>query len=114
MNLFKPGSFPKGEIQQYREAFNAFRANDPAKVAADTAITKEEYYDMYRTAAECHRQVRAYAQSIIKPGIKLIDMCDLLENKNRELVQEAGLTSLRGRCTPSLSLVLSRSSECRR
>ena len=68
VNLFKPGSFPKGEIQQYREAFNAFRANDPAKVAADTTITKEEYYDMYRTAAECHRQVRAYAQSIIKPA----------------------------------------------
>jgi hypothetical protein len=40
-----------------------------------------------RLAAEVHRQVRSYAQSIIKPGIKLADMCELLENKNRELVQ---------------------------
>jgi methionine aminopeptidase len=40
-----------------------------------------------RLAAEVHREVRRYAQSIIKPGIKLTDMCELLENKNRELVQ---------------------------
>ena len=93
VNLFKPGTFPKGEILEYnmngKQEFNAYRATDPAKMASDKS--KEEYYDMYRTAAEVHRQVRAYAQSIIKPGIKLIDMCDLLENKNRELVQEAGL-----------------------
>ena len=38
-------------------------------------------------AAEVHRQVRRYAQSFIEPGIKLIDMCERLENKNRELMQ---------------------------
>ena len=42
-------------------------------------------------AAETHRQVRRYAQSFIKPGISLVDMCERLENKNRELVQEEGL-----------------------
>jgi hypothetical protein len=40
-----------------------------------------------RLAAEVHREVRRYAQSFIKPGIKLADMCERLENKNRELVQ---------------------------
>jgi len=35
--------------------------------------------------------VRRWAQSWIKPGIKLADMCERLENKNRELVQERGL-----------------------
>jgi methionyl aminopeptidase len=44
-----------------------------------------------RCAAEVHRQVRSYAQSIIKPGIKLADMCELIENKNRELIQENGI-----------------------
>ena len=41
--------------------------------------------DRVRHASEVHRQVRRYAQSIMKPGIKLIDMCTLLENKNREV-----------------------------
>ncbi|MDP2437844.1 MAG: type II methionyl aminopeptidase [archaeon] len=41
-----------------------------------------------RLAAECHRQVRKHAQSIIKPGIKLVDMCEQIENLNRKLVQE--------------------------
>lgn len=36
-------------------------------------------------------QVRAWSQSFIKPGIKLADMCERLENKNRELVGERGL-----------------------
>ena len=38
-------------------------------------------YDNVRKAAEVHRQVRRYAQSFIKPGIKLIDMCTMLEEK---------------------------------
>lgn len=38
-----------------------------------------------------HRQVRKWAQSWIKPGIKLIDMCEKIEAKNRELVVERGL-----------------------
>ncbi|CAN0512144.1 unnamed protein product, partial [Scytosiphon promiscuus] len=38
-------------------------------------------YDNVRRAAEVHRQVRRYAQSFIKPGIKLIDMCTMLEEK---------------------------------
>ena len=36
-------------------------------------------------------QVRRWAQSWIKPGIKLIDMCEAIEEKNRQLVQESGL-----------------------
>jgi methionyl aminopeptidase len=36
-------------------------------------------------------QVRKYAQSIIKPGIRLADMCEAIENMNRRLVGENGL-----------------------
>ena len=32
--------------------------------------------DVYQ-AAEVHRQVRKYAQSILKPGIGMIDLCQL-------------------------------------
>lgn len=50
-------------------------------------------YDLkaLRKAAECHRQVRKYAQTIIRPGQKLIDICDNLENMNRYLINQKGL-----------------------
>ena len=38
-----------------------------------------------------YRQVRRYAQSFIQPGIKLVDMCEKLEECNRRLVKENGL-----------------------
>lgn len=44
-----------------------------------------------RKAAECHRQVRKFAQSYIRPGMKLIDICEKLEDMNRYLVQANGL-----------------------
>ncbi len=34
-----------------------------------------------------YMQVRKHAQSIIKPGIRLIDMCEQIEDMNRRLVQ---------------------------
>ena len=43
-----------------------------------------------RASAEVHRQVRRYAQSFIKPGIKLYDMCSKIEDKVRELIREEG------------------------
>ena len=35
--------------------------------------------DSMRKGAECHRQVRKYAQRIIKPGRKMIDICEDIE-----------------------------------
>ena len=48
-------------------------------------------YEKVRNAAEVHRQVRAHIQSVIKPGIRLQDMCELIEETNRKLVGENGL-----------------------
>jgi len=45
-----------------------------------------------RQAAEVHRQVRMYAQRTIKPGMKMIDIVELIENATRALVEEEGLT----------------------
>jgi len=52
---------------------------------------EQSLYEDVRQAAEVHRQVRKYAQTFIKPGIKLIDMCETMENKVRELIKEKGL-----------------------
>jgi len=44
-----------------------------------------------RKAAECHRLVRKWTQSYMRPGVKLIDICNKLEDLNRYLVSENGL-----------------------
>ena len=44
-------------------------------------------YEALRKSAECHRQVRKYAQSIIKPGKRLVDICNEIENANRRLIE---------------------------
>lgn len=48
-------------------------------------------YDELRRAAEVHRQSRRYAQSIIKPGMKIMDICDKIEACNRRLIEANGL-----------------------
>ncbi|ETV96126.1 methionine aminopeptidase, type II [Aphanomyces invadans] len=86
--LFAVGSFPKGEEQEHPGDFNTYRITSAEKRAAERE--NEAFYDRLRYASEVHRQVRKFAQGLIKPGIRLIDLCEALENKNRELVEEAG------------------------
>ncbi|RHY29327.1 hypothetical protein DYB32_005608, partial [Aphanomyces invadans] len=106
--LFAVGSFPKGEEQEHPGDFNTYRITSAEKRAAERVRLStpshvslrdwtdrahqenEAFYDRLRYASEVHRQVRKFAQGLIKPGIRLIDLCEALENKNRELVEEAG------------------------
>jgi methionyl aminopeptidase len=52
-------------------------------------------YEALRQCAETHRQVRKYAQTLIKPGAKLMDICNAIEDTNRRLIEanktEAGI-----------------------
>jgi len=80
---------PSGEILQHPMDFNRNRCS-----SAEIKLRERIHSDMYRTvriASECHRQVRRWAQTWIKPGIPLYDMCEAIENKSRELVVENGL-----------------------
>lgn len=51
----------------------------------------ESDYDDLRRAAEVHRQTRRYAQSIIQPGMKIMDICNEIEACNRRLIEANGL-----------------------
>ena len=53
--------------------------------------TIKKVYDM-REAANIHREVRRYIQSLMKPGVKYLDVCEKLENKTRELFSQDDLT----------------------
>jgi methionyl aminopeptidase len=57
-----------------------------------------DVYREARLAAEVHRQVRQYAEGIIKPGARLIDICEQLENMNRKLVKVPLARSRATRC----------------
>jgi len=80
--------YPKGEEHQYL-SHNSFRATS-AEMREKELLMDSEIKNL-RKAAECHRQVRKWAQSYIKPGMKLIDICERLEELNRYLVTENGL-----------------------
>lgn len=86
--LFKNSSYPEGEIMECPIG-NAERVSAQEYRERDR-IMNDVVQDL-RRAAECHRQVRKYTQTLIKPGIRLIDMCETIENMNRKLVQESGL-----------------------
>lgn len=49
-------------------------------------------WNMVREAAECHRQVRKWAQTQLKPGCNLYDLCEGMEGMNRTLVKASGLS----------------------
>lgn len=87
--LYPDGKYPVGEIHAHPGDFNTYRVTSEEKRTLDRA--GEELYEKLRQASEVHRHVRKFAQGLIKPGIKLTDLCTQLENKNRELVVEAGL-----------------------
>lgn len=81
---FPDGVFPEGEISEYLNE-NAYRTSSAEK--RDLEVLMNYDYQALRKAAECHRQVRKWAQSYIKPGQQLIDIVETLEAKNLELIQ---------------------------
>ena len=80
--------FPEGQVLEAADC-NSWRTTNEEKRYLDRL--NEDLYDTVREAAEVHRQTRKFAQSLIKPGIRLADMCEQLEECNRRLVGEAGL-----------------------
>ena len=52
-----------------------------------------------RKAAEVHRQTRKYAQKIIRPGVKIMDICNEIEASNMRLIEANGI--LAGKAFPT-------------
>jgi len=86
--LFPSGIYPEGETQQYRDD-NAYRTT--ATECRERERLEADLYNNVRQSAEVHRQVRKYVRTIAKPGVKLFDMCERLEDCVRRLIEEKGL-----------------------
>jgi len=80
--------FPVGELHDYTDN-NLWRTTSAETRERDRIMTDE--WNMVREAAECHRFVRKWAQTQIKPGVNLYDLCESIEAMNRRMVKAAGL-----------------------
>lgn len=85
---YPDGEFPCGQIEEYGGE-NAFRTTSLEKRELERLSTYD--YEKVRKAAECHRQVRRYAQSYIRPGLSMVELCQRLERKTHELITANGL-----------------------
>ncbi|KAG0297751.1 Methionine aminopeptidase 2 [Dissophora globulifera] len=82
--------YPEGELCDYNEE-NLWRTTNEEK-----RYLERQNFDQYndvRRAAEVHRQVRQYARRNIKPGMSMIEICEMIENGTRNLVEANGFES---------------------
>ncbi|KAG0052976.1 Methionine aminopeptidase 2 [Gryganskiella cystojenkinii] len=88
--LFPSKIYPEGQICNYKDD-NLWRVTDEEK----RALEKKNFddYNDARRAAEVHRQVRGYARRNIKPGMTMIEICEMIENGTRTLVEANGFES---------------------
>lgn len=77
--------FPLGQEVSYKTK------REHEKEVEQREIFLEENLQSLRKAAEAHRQVRKYAQSMIKPGVKLIEICQNIEKTIKLLLDSHGI-----------------------
>ncbi|KAF2160319.1 hypothetical protein M409DRAFT_70495 [Zasmidium cellare ATCC 36951] len=87
-DLFPDNSYPVGEEVEYKND-NAFRTTNEEKRHLDRM--NQDFLTDYRQAAEVHREVRKYAQKMIKPGMSLTEIAEGIENGTRHLTGHMGL-----------------------
>lgn len=91
--LFPDGNFPEGQLMDHPIAANDQKAK--ARITSEEARAVDrlqlDMYNEIRQAAEAHRQTRQYIQRWVKPGMKMIDICEELESTARKLINENGL-----------------------
>lgn len=82
--FFTDNIYPEGELCDYTYGEeNLLRSTNEEKRYLERASF--EHYNDLRKAAEVHRTVRKYAQSMIKPGMLMWDIAENIENATRAL-----------------------------
>ena len=86
--LFPKRDWPIGVLCEYGPD-NIWRSKDKEKQELD----RLQEFDVLslRKGAECHRQIRKYAQRFIKPGMKMMDICIELEKMLKFITNAHGL-----------------------
>jgi len=87
--LYPDGHFPPGETQYYQQQSNLWRRESAE--AKEREKLNEGMYEQLRQAAAAHKQVRQWARSWIKPGMRMIDIADAVEESLRRTIGADGL-----------------------
>jgi methionyl aminopeptidase len=78
-----------GQRQEYLQAGNAWR-RESAEAKARESLS-DGMYAQLRQAGEAHRQVRMWARGWIKPGMRMVDIADAVEDAMRKTIGAQGL-----------------------
>lgn len=78
---YPSGEFPEGQWMEYPLEVNSYRTTDEEKRYLDRQ--QNNRWQDFRKGAEIHRRVRAKAQQLIKPGMQMTEIADLIENSVR-------------------------------
>jgi methionyl aminopeptidase len=93
-DLFHGCSYPEGQIVEYGNSNNEnLQRTTSEEIRHMAAVTDmdDNFIEDYRKAAEIHRQVRQYAQSIAKPGVSMTQLAEEIDNGVRALTGHQGL-----------------------
>ncbi|KAF2118259.1 methionine aminopeptidase 2-like protein [Lophiotrema nucula] len=92
-SLFTDQRYPEGELAEYTIKDDNLQRTTNVELRHLTVAhdMDDEFLKDYRHAAEVHRQVRQYVQSIAKPGVSMTKLADEIEDGVRALVNHQGL-----------------------
>lgn len=92
-NLFHDQRYPEGEIVEYlTDNDNLWRTTaEELRHLSVVNNMDDEFLNDYRKAAEVHRQVRQYVQTIAKPGISMSQLTQEIEDGVWALTNHQGL-----------------------
>ncbi|KAI4626486.1 hypothetical protein J4E83_003637 [Alternaria metachromatica] len=92
-DLYQDRKYPQGQTVEYAikdENLQRTTAGELRHLAAVDNMD-EDFLEDYRKAAEVHRQVRQYIQTIAKPGASLTRIAEEIDDSVRTLVGHQGL-----------------------
>ncbi|KAI4933486.1 uncharacterized protein J4E92_003153 [Alternaria infectoria] len=92
-DLYQSRKYPQGQTVEYAikdENLQRTTAGELRHLAAVDNMD-EDFLEDYRKAAEVHRQVRQYIQTIAKPGASLTRIAEEIDDSVRTLVGHQGL-----------------------
>ena len=92
-DLFHDQRYPEGEAVDYVTNNDNLRRTTVGELRHLSAMNSmdDEFLNEYRKAAEVHRQVRQYVQTIAKPGISMSQLAQEIEDGVRALAGHQGL-----------------------
>ncbi|KAK6908483.1 methionine aminopeptidase, type II [Kwoniella mangroviensis CBS 8507] len=92
--IYKNGVYPIAEEVEYKNdttsRITSAEMREKERLAQEDPSTR---YSNIRKGGEVHRQVRSYVQKNIKPGMKMTEIAEMVENGTRALVEENGFES---------------------